>query len=82
VLHEQITKQLLVNIPKILLLIYQNAGEEFNICIKNRNDATPDPEKFEIWMREVRAKTKFHKAYIGRLEGTETLAQRLVNIKQ
>jgi hypothetical protein len=40
-------------------------------------------------MREVRAKTKFHacktliqKAYVGRLEGTETLAQRLVNIRQ
>jgi hypothetical protein len=90
VLQDQITKQLLVNTPKILLLIYQNAGKEFNICIKNRNeDAAPDPEKFEIWMREVRAKTKFHacktliqRAYVGRLEGTETLAQHLVNIRQ
>jgi hypothetical protein len=84
-----VTKAMLDETPKNLLAFYAQAEAEFDICIKTRKDATPNPEKYEQWIREITAKTKFYackqyiqKSHVGRLEGTATLAQRLVNIKQ
>jgi hypothetical protein len=77
-----ITKAVLETNPKFLVFLYAQAHTEFDICIKDRYDAAPDPEKYQSWLREVTAKTKFMACkeyiwslYVGRLEGTETLAQ-------
>jgi hypothetical protein len=63
--------------------------EEFTICNKNRQDTAPDPDKHLQWRREQKAKVKFYackqciqKSYVGHLEGTETLAQHVITIKQ
>jgi hypothetical protein len=84
-----LSKQLMEMTPKLVLAFYLNTGTEFDICIKERYDAAPDPEKYETWIKAIKAKTKFHackqyiqKLFVGRMEGTETLGQRLVNIKQ
>jgi hypothetical protein len=78
------TKYLLDNTPKLLLVFYRQANTEFDISIKHRSDAAPDQEKCAKWLREIKSRTKFFAAkhhiqqsYVGRLEGTETLAQRL-----
>ncbi len=88
-LRPEITKHLLETNPKLLLQFYAHEGADFDICIKSRYDAAPDPERHDTWIREVSAKTKYQackqimqKACVGRLEGIETLAQRLQNIRQ
>jgi hypothetical protein len=80
-------KHLLENAPNLALLFYRQAQAEFNVTIKHRSDAAPDQERCTKWLREIKAKTKFHAAkhhiqqsYVGRLEGTETLAQRLTSL--
>ena len=84
-----ISKNLLDQTPKLALLFYTQANVEFDISIKHRSDAAPDQEKYEKWLREVHSKTKFYAlqhyirlSYVGRLEGTETLAQRLTRLCQ
>jgi hypothetical protein len=84
-----IAKAMLDKTPQKSLAFYAQAKVEFDICVKTCSDAAPDPENYEQWIREITAKTKFYackqyiqKSYVGRLEGTATLAQHLVNIKQ
>jgi hypothetical protein len=84
-----ISKNLLDNTPKLVLLFYTQAQTEFDVSIKYRSDAAPDQEKFVKWLREIKTKTKFYAgrhyiqlSYVGRLEGTETLAQRLTSLRQ
>jgi hypothetical protein len=84
-----ITKNLLDTTPKLLVFFYTQAHTEFDISIKYRSDAAPDQEKYAKWLRDVKSKTKFfagkhyiQQSYVGRLEGTETLGQRLTSIKQ
>ena len=88
-LHPGLSKQLMDHTPKLVLAFYLNAGTDFTICIKERHDAAPDPEKCETWLKVTKAKTKFHackqcmqKQFAGRMEGTETVGQRPANIKQ
>jgi hypothetical protein len=71
--------------PKLDLAFSLNTGTEFDTCIKERYDAAPDPKKYETWIKPIKAKTKFHacrqciqKLFVGRMEGTETIGQRLV----
>jgi hypothetical protein len=73
----------------VLILIYNAIGQEFLIGQKTTYDAAPDPERQMKWMQEIKAKTKYAAAkqliqtlYVGRLEGTESLAQRLLKINQ
>jgi hypothetical protein len=84
-----LSKHLLENAPKLALLFYGQAQAEFDVTIKHRSDAAPDQERCTKWHREIKAKTKFHavkhhiqQSYVGRLEGTETLAQRLTSLRQ
>jgi hypothetical protein len=42
-----LSKQLMETTPKLVLAFYLNTGAEFDICIKERYDAAPDPEKYE-----------------------------------
>ena len=88
-LHAGINKFLLDNSPKLLIALYHQAGQEFDLCIKSRYDAAPDPERYDKWLMEVKAKVKFtaiqqyvQNFFIGPLEGTETISQRLIAIKQ
>jgi hypothetical protein len=89
VLHPNITKNIIENTPKLLILLHNAAGQEFLIGQKTTYDAAPDPERQKKWLQEIRAKTKYAAAkqiiqtlYVGRLEGTESLAQRLLKISQ
>jgi hypothetical protein len=84
-----LTKHLLENTPKLVLLFYIQAHTEFDISIKTRCDVGPDQDKYEKWIHEVKCKTKFYAAkhciqvsHVGRLEGTQTLVQRLTSLKQ
>ena len=84
-----LSKHLLDNTPKLALLFYTQAQTDFDVSIKWRSDAAPDQEKYTKWLREIKSKTKFYagkhyirQSYVGRLEGTETLAQRLTSLRQ
>jgi hypothetical protein len=81
-LADGLTKNLLDNTPKLAILFYTQAETEFDISIKYRSDAAPDQERYVKWLREIKSKTNFfagkhyiQQSYVGRLEGTETLAQ-------
>jgi hypothetical protein len=84
-----ITKDLLALYPKMLLMIYTQGQQAFDIVIKERNTSAPDPDRFQTWLLEIKAKTRLFalkyytpESYVGQLEGTKTLAQRLVATKQ
>ena len=88
-LAQGISKNLLDQTPKLVLFFYDHAHAEFDVSIKHRYDDAPDQEKYAKWLRDVKSKTKFYagkhyiqQSYVGRLEGTETLAQRLTSVKQ
>ena len=88
-LAQGISKHLLDQTPKLVLYFYDLAQTEFDVSIKYRSDAAPDQEKYQKWLRDIKSKTKFYagkhyiqQSYVGRLEGTETLAQRLTSVRQ
>jgi hypothetical protein len=53
-----ITKDLLALHPKMLLMIYAQGQQAFDIAIKERNTSEPDPDKFQTWILEIKAKTR------------------------
>jgi hypothetical protein len=88
-LRAEINKEMTENNPKVILAFYEQEQVEFDILVKSRYDTAPNPEKYEVWLRDIAAKAKFYackqyiqKFYVGTLEGTETLAQRIVSLKQ
>jgi hypothetical protein len=83
------SKHLLDQTPRLVLYFYDHPNIEFDASIKYRSDAAPDQEKYQKWLRDIKSKTKFfagkhyiQQSYVGRLEGTETLAQRLTGVQQ
>ena len=59
-LHNEITKKILETNPKLLIQLYEHEGTDFNVCIESRYDSAPDPERYNTWIREVSAKTKYY----------------------
>jgi hypothetical protein len=83
------TKHLLDNPPKLVLFFYEQAKAEFDASIKHQSDTALDQEKHSKWLKRGEIKTKLfaakhcvQRSYVGRLEGTETLAQRLTSLRQ
>jgi hypothetical protein len=88
-IHPAITKQLAESTPNLLYAIYENQGLEFVISQKNYLSAAPNPDTQKKWLTEIKAKTKYQaliqliqQLYIGRLEGTESMAQRILKVRQ
>jgi hypothetical protein len=75
--------------PNLLYAIYETQGQEFVISQKNYQSAAPNPDTQKKWLTEIKAKTKYQaliqliqQLYIGRLEGTESMAQRILKVRQ
>jgi hypothetical protein len=51
-----------IQTPKIVLAFYSTQAEvNFDICVKiTRNNAAPDPEKYEQQIHEITTKTKLY----------------------
>jgi hypothetical protein len=49
-----LTKQLMDITPKLVLAFYLNTATAFDICIKERHDAAPGPEKYETWIKAIK----------------------------
>jgi hypothetical protein len=88
-LHPQITKQLLDQNLKLLLTIYELNHCDFTLAQKTHYEAAPNPDTQRKWHTQIKAKTKFaamrqliQTLYVGRMEGTESMAQRILRIKQ
>jgi hypothetical protein len=88
-LFHQITRDLLANNPKHLLTIYDLNDFDFTLAQKTHYEAAPNPDSQRKWQIQLTAKCKFaamlqivRTLYVGRMEGTESMAQRILRIKQ
>jgi hypothetical protein len=88
-LHPQLTRQLLTQNTKLLFTVHQINNFDFTLAQKTHYEAAPNPESQKKWQTQLTAKTKFaamlqivRTLYVGRMEGTESMAQRILRIKQ
>jgi hypothetical protein len=88
-IHQAITKQLVETNPNLLYAIYKTQGQEFVISQKNYLSAAPNPDTQKKWLTEIKAKTKYQaliqliqQLYIGQLEGTKSMAQQILKVRQ
>jgi hypothetical protein len=83
------TKQLLMANPKILETIHRANNIPFHPAQKTHYESATNPETHHKWHNNVKAKARYYSMiqlvrtfYVGQLEGTESMAQRLQRIKQ
>jgi hypothetical protein len=88
-LHPEVTRDTLLTDPKSLIEIYDTADEAFDILQIRRTGQPPEHETHALWLENLKAKIEFEaiaqiteKGYVGRAEGIESLAQRILKVKQ
>ena len=87
--HPQVTKILLEQTPKMLIDLYTLNGMDFTLAQKTHYESAPNPDTQKKWHAVLTAKTKYavmiqlvRTLYVGRMEGTESMSQRILKIKQ